>query len=97
MKLGNRIGITAQCGVQTSGVELRRGKVAAQMVAFGLVHCRIKLDQDLPGPDALSVTNMDSSYYPRLERLASFGAPARDGFSRRRAAAGARPQRAPSQ
>src|SRR5262245_50123019 len=84
MKLGNRIGITAQCGVQTGGIELRRGKVAAQMVAFGLVHGRIKLDQDLPGPDALSVANMDCSYYPRLERLDDFGAPARDEFSRRR-------------
>src|SRR5262249_1525822 len=81
MKLRYRIVTAAQGGAQAGDIKLRGGKVAAQSVAFGLVHSRIELDQDLPSLDALPIPHMDGPHYAGLERLDHLGAPARDNFS----------------
>src|SRR5262249_26077756 len=73
-----------QGGAQAGDIELRRRKIAAQMVAFGLVHGRIEIDQDLPSLDALPVADVDGPDDAGFERLDDFGAPTRDDFSRRR-------------
>src|SRR5262249_16415589 len=74
----------AQGGAQAGDVELRRGKIAAQMVAFGFVHGRIELDQDLADFHALPIAHTDCPHYPGLERLDHLGPSARDDFSPRR-------------
>ena len=52
-----------------------------QMIAFGLVHGRIELDQDLARFDGLSIAHMNCADHTGLERLNDFGAPARNNFS----------------
>jgi hypothetical protein len=59
----------SQGGPQAGDIELRRGKVAAQMVSFGLIHGRVELDQDLPGLDTLPIAHMDGPHYAGLEGL----------------------------
>src|SRR5262249_3622870 len=83
-KLRYWIVTAAQAGAQAGDVELSRDEIAAQMVAFCLVHGRIELDQHLPSLNALPVANTDGPHDAGLERLDDFGAPARDDFSRRR-------------
>src|SRR5262249_56849838 len=60
----------------------RRDEIAAQMVALGLVHGRIELDQHLAGLDALPIAHMDRAHHSGLERLDDLGAPAGDDLSR---------------
>src|SRR5262249_22218571 len=83
-KLRYWITTAAQGCEQGGNIALRRGKVAAQMVAFSFVHGRIELDQELPSLDALPVADVDGPHHTGLERLDDFGAPTRDDFSRRR-------------
>ena len=83
-KFRDGVGSAAQGSTQPGGTELRRGEVAAQVIALRLVHGRIKFDEYFAGVDALSIADMDRSHDPGLERLDHFGAPARDDFSRRR-------------
>ena len=53
------------------------------MVAFGLGHGRIELDQHVAGLDALPITDVDRANDAGLERLDHLGAAGRNDLARR--------------
>jgi hypothetical protein len=48
------------------------------VLALGLIHGRVKLDQNLAGGDGLSIVHMDGANDAGFERLDYLGSPAGD-------------------
>ena len=53
------------------------------MIAFGLRHGRIELDQHVAGLDALPIADVDCANHTGLERLNNLGAPGWNNLARR--------------
>ena len=83
LELGERIVLSGQGRPQAGGVELSRHQIALQMPELGTAHGRVELNEDVAGPDALTVADMDRTHHAGLERLDGFGAAARNDLARR--------------
>ena len=83
LEFGERIVLSGQGRPQPGGVELSRHQIALQMPELGTAHRRVELKEDVAGPDALTVADMDRTHHAGLERLDGFGAAARNDFARR--------------
>ena len=77
------IGSSSQRRTQSSDIKPGGDEVALEVVAFGLRHGRIELDQHVAGLDALPITDMDCANDAGLERLDNLGAPCWNNFARR--------------
>src|ERR1700704_2178196 len=53
------------------------------MPEFGTTHGWVELKEDVAGPDALTVADMDRTHHAGLERLDGFGAAAWNDLARR--------------
>jgi hypothetical protein len=83
IKGGERIAI-GERRVQSRDVELCGDEVALQMAQFGVVDCRVELDQHVACLDRLPVADMDGANDRGLERLHDLAAAARDDLALRR-------------
>jgi hypothetical protein len=80
--LGRGIAFTRERRAQPGDVELCGEQLALRPLAVGLVHGGVELDQRIARLHALSVTHVDRTHHPDLERLDHLGAPARDDPAR---------------